>query len=704
MAMLALVTLSLLFNQCSGQFFFAFEVPDESRFPDQSKSMFDINSYRVVMPSQLPKPAVRVTLAPQSGEDVSSSFRPQSQPAVHQPQHQPPETPSRQTSSALSISSSPRITSTRGTHRQFFPERRLEPQPAFTTSDSGLDSSAQNHVFLRQPLPSQQQPSSGQPQLFSVPPDPRFRAALAAASQGSQPSGPQPIITDPRLLTSSSQGLLRQDVNGPNFSHQLVTLPRSPAPESPTPNVASRFAVPDQTFIPGPPPFTDTPAAPTTSQLPGHHQPQRFAAASSASSSFSHQPQPQPQSQTSLTPAQIAALNFFNGSPNPQAFSHLKERAEKQRQQEEEVSRLRAQQEAAARAQAEAEARAQAEANARARAQQEQAIRAAQEAALRAQREAESRAAAQRQSDQLRSQQESQARSQAEAALRAQRETQAAREAAIRAQQQADAAAQRWRALQEQLSRGQQQPQSFASNPGQQQPQPQQFAPQNQANANNLPIDPFNSNLDIMRTSDRRNRITSTSDQRQSFSSQPVAAQQFARPTARPTSAPIQAQPAQPVSSNSGNFRAANLQIQQLPADSDNDGIPGEAGRDYPTLVSIPETSFSCSQQPLAGYYADTETACQVVHFCQAGGTQDSFLCPNGTIFNQEKFSCQWWYEVNCANAPKFYILNDNLYRVPATNNNNNANNPSQPASSASVSSASSSSASAASSSSSSKK
>lgn len=32
---------------------------------------------------------------------------------------------------------------------------------------------------------------------------------------------------------------------------------------------------------------------------------------------------------------------------------------------------------------------------------------------------------------------------------------------------------------------------------------------------------------------------------------------------------------------------------------------------------------------------------------CQMGGVQDSFLCPNGTIWNQEKFACQWWYEVS---------------------------------------------------------
>lgn len=82
-------------------------------------------------------------------------------------------------------------------------------------------------------------------------------------------------------------------------------------------------------------------------------------------------------------------------------------------------------------------------------------------------------------------------------------------------------------------------------------------------------------------------------------------------------------------------------------------------------LAEIPQTSFSCSKQPLNGYYADTETACQVVHLCQSG-VQSSILCPNGTIFNQEKFSCQWWYEVNCSRAPMFYQLNDNLYKSAA--------------------------------------
>jgi hypothetical protein len=46
------------------------------------------------------------------------------------------------------------------------------------------------------------------------------------------------------------------------------------------------------------------------------------------------------------------------------------------------------------------------------------------------------------------------------------------------------------------------------------------------------------------------------------------------------------------------------------------------------------------------GYYADVETRCQVFHVCtnipDAEPIKASFLCPNGTIFNQEVFVCQW--------------------------------------------------------------
>ena len=54
----------------------------------------------------------------------------------------------------------------------------------------------------------------------------------------------------------------------------------------------------------------------------------------------------------------------------------------------------------------------------------------------------------------------------------------------------------------------------------------------------------------------------------------------------------------------------------------------------------------------------------QVYHYCHFDGRQDSFLCPRGTMFNQEVFVCDWWYNVNCESSEVFYSLNDNLYKV----------------------------------------
>ncbi|UYV60976.1 hypothetical protein LAZ67_1002973 [Cordylochernes scorpioides] len=56
---------------------------------------------------------------------------------------------------------------------------------------------------------------------------------------------------------------------------------------------------------------------------------------------------------------------------------------------------------------------------------------------------------------------------------------------------------------------------------------------------------------------------------------------------------------------------AANLAVGDLPVDEDGDEIPGRAGKDYPTLHVIPKTSFSCTGRA-QGYYADTETSCQI--------------------------------------------------------------------------------------------
>lgn len=44
----------------------------------------------------------------------------------------------------------------------------------------------------------------------------------------------------------------------------------------------------------------------------------------------------------------------------------------------------------------------------------------------------------------------------------------------------------------------------------------------------------------------------------------------------------------------------------------------------------------------------------QVFHICEAG-KKISFLCPNGTIFQQTDLICDWWFKVNCAASPGHY-------------------------------------------------
>merc|ERR1712141_138302 len=91
--------------------------------------------------------------------------------------------------------------------------------------------------------------------------------------------------------------------------------------------------------------------------------------------------------------------------------------------------------------------------------------------------------------------------------------------------------------------------------------------------------------------------------------------------------------------------------------------IPGVPGEDYPIYAEVPESGFACDGQVDGGYYADPEAECQVFHICTADGAgglaKYSFLCPNGTLFNQNYFICDWWFNFDCAEAEGLYSLND---------------------------------------------
>merc|ERR1712168_1182901 len=102
------------------------------------------------------------------------------------------------------------------------------------------------------------------------------------------------------------------------------------------------------------------------------------------------------------------------------------------------------------------------------------------------------------------------------------------------------------------------------------------------------------------------------------------------------------------------------------------EAIPGIPGDDYPILAEVPETSFLCDGQADGGYYADPEAECQVFHICANDGndgrTKYSFLCPNGTLFQQQYFVCDWWFNVDCSLAEQFYSLNDEIAAERAAN------------------------------------
>ncbi|XP_063908062.1 uncharacterized protein LOC135126155 isoform X1 [Zophobas morio] len=66
----------------------------------------------------------------------------------------------------------------------------------------------------------------------------------------------------------------------------------------------------------------------------------------------------------------------------------------------------------------------------------------------------------------------------------------------------------------------------------------------------------------------------------------------------------------------------------------------------YPTLARVPQTGFTCAGRHY-GYYADVASGCQAYHLCEQN-TAASFLCTNGTLFNEQFQVCDQFYNVRC--------------------------------------------------------
>ncbi|XP_046405757.1 uncharacterized protein LOC124170823 isoform X2 [Ischnura elegans] len=103
--------------------------------------------------------------------------------------------------------------------------------------------------------------------------------------------------------------------------------------------------------------------------------------------------------------------------------------------------------------------------------------------------------------------------------------------------------------------------------------------------------------------------------------------------------------------------------LRATPPAQKQSNVAGRPGRDYPTFGAIPQTSFSCKDQRYKGFFGDPETGCQAWHYCDFNGGQASFLCPNGTIFSQVLFTCDWWFNVDCNSTLQLYVINERLYK-----------------------------------------
>ena len=107
--------------------------------------------------------------------------------------------------------------------------------------------------------------------------------------------------------------------------------------------------------------------------------------------------------------------------------------------------------------------------------------------------------------------------------------------------------------------------------------------------------------------------------------------------------------------------------LSMTPIDMLSMAVPGTPGEDYPILATVPPTAFSCDSEDRihGGYYADVEADCQPFHICAdlGDGTKYkySFLCPNGTMFSQAYFICDWWFNVDCSASESFYSLNEEV-------------------------------------------
>lgn len=90
-----------------------------------------------------------------------------------------------------------------------------------------------------------------------------------------------------------------------------------------------------------------------------------------------------------------------------------------------------------------------------------------------------------------------------------------------------------------------------------------------------------------------------------------------------------------------------------------------DANKTEPGITAIRKPNVRRVLSFFAALFRYLSLALQVWHWCLPNGQKFSFLCPNGTVFNQIARVCDWWFNVDCASTPNYYGINEDLYIVP---------------------------------------
>lgn len=136
-----------------------------------------------------------------------------------------------------------------------------------------------------------------------------------------------------------------------------------------------------------------------------------------------------------------------------------------------------------------------------------------------------------------------------------------------------------------------------------------------------------------------------------------------------PTTGPNVAATTQAPSVTAGSSETASAPATDDATDASNTTSSMAVSSTHDNLGS--NSSFTCAGRPI-GYYGDVDHECKVYHFCLPGDYHGqtlyqriSYLCLNGTLFDQQQLDCVESSKVTapCSDSVKYFEESNRLLR-----------------------------------------